>query len=199
MPRHLPYFIGAEQTGGILVLVGISIIHIVLFIFFRFILIRTAQDMSKKLAPIILEQRNKCLGSKLFEHYFLANNGIFVTGVRHRPSSMIFAFLHSLFGYAGIVLTGINFYKNNYILAGITILIVIHVLFSDTGRWFPLHNSKANLERTIMNWKIEYPNDFSNQSGDPYFFTPLAFPYNVAKFYDSAIEISQIYFFGEIL
>ena len=45
-----------------------------------------------------------------------------------------------------------------------------------------------------MNWKLEYPEDFTGVN-------PLDIPsfYDATMFYNTAISISEIYFFGEEL
>lgn len=172
-------------------LFAVSIIFIALFVVL-FFLIYSAKLYAKKHTPYILEQRDEYVGVVKFEHYFLANEGIFVIGVRHRPSMLLYSSAYSFFGTIALVFAALNFYYNNYVVACIMLLISANVFFSKTGSWFPHVDNGICIKRTIMNWMQAYPEDFQDTN-------PLTAvtPLSMAMYYDAAISISEIYFFGE--
>ncbi len=175
-------------------MVVVSILIIILFIILYW-LIHSGKSYSEIHAPLILEQRNKFVDRVVwFEHYFLANKGIFVIGIRHRPSILMYSAAYSFFGTIALIFAAINFYYNNYIIVCIMLLISANVFFSKTGRWFPHKDYRICFDRTVMNWKLEYPEDFTGVN-------PLDIPsfYDATMFYNTAISISEIYFFGEEL
>ena len=168
-----------------------SIIIILVFLFVN-VIIFSAKDVSNKLAPIILESRDEYVGNIKFEHYFLANKGIFVSGVQHRPAMLLYSSVFSFCGLFALIFAAINFYYHNYIFVGIMLLIAVIVFFSKTGSWFPHADNGICIKRTIANYAQTYPEDFNDNN-------PLTQinPLGLAMFYDAAISISEIYFFGQ--
>ena len=167
-------------------LLAVSVLLTIIFVLV-YIIIFSAKEKAKKLAPLILDQRRKNKGSVKFEHYFLANTGIFVEGVMHRPAMLLYSSAYSFCGMIALILAVINFFSKNYVLMGIMLLITGNVFFSKTGSWFPHANQEICLKRAIANYAQKYPDEVGSVP-----------PLTLLGFYDEANEISEMFFWDEV-
>ena len=171
----------------------ISAIVIGIFVLL-YVLIRVAANQSDNFARVIVKTSKNFENEESFSYYFLANSGIFVAGVIHRPSMALYSSLYSLIGFGAIFLAILNLMNKNWILLGSCIIIVLRVFFSKTGRWFIHVDEKICKQRTLHNWLSAYPSDFS--SANPLKLPP---PMYLSDYYDKAFSISRRYFFDDKL
>ena len=159
-----------------------------------YILIHAAVTQANNFAHIIVESNKEFENDEAFLHYFLANSGIFVAGVIHRPAMILYSSLYSLLGFVAVVLAIINFMNRNWIILIVCIIIILHIFFSKTGTWFIHLNERICKDRTLHNWLSAYPNDFVSTN-------PLKFPPTMllSDYYEEAFSISRKYFFNDVL
>ena len=158
------------------------------FLIFAFIL--TIKSMSKDTAKKMMAGRTVFRDEVTFEHYFLANDGIFVAGIQHRPSTLLLSSIYSLCGFLAIILAIVNAFYSEWGYTVTLAIIAAIVFFSPIGQWFPHVNSTICMERTIVNYTQKYPNDIISNN-------PIVIAGILMAYYEAAGSLSHSYFFGD--
>ena len=167
-----------------------AIFTTVFFLIFAFIL--TVKSISKDTAKKMMADRTIFRGETSFEHYFLANDGIFVAGIQHRPSILPLSAIYSLCGFLAIILAIANSFHSNWGYTVTLAIIAAIVFFSPIGQWFPHVNSTICMKRTIANYTQKYPNDKISHTNNPLYIIAT-----LKSYYESALSLSRSYFFGD--
>ena len=96
-----------------------------------------------------------------FNHYFLANTGIFVGTEYCFEKITIFSALHSISMFICIVFALLNAFYSLWSLSAAFVVLAILLLFiCNLSTEFPLRNdAHKTFLRTILNFKNKYPND----------------------------------------
>ena len=96
-----------------------------------------------------------------FNHYFLANTGIFVGTAYCFEKIMIFSALHSISMFICIIFALLNaFYSLWSLSAAFSVVAILLIFACNLSTEFPLRNNvHKTFLRTILNFKNKYPNN----------------------------------------
>lgn len=181
----------------------VSIVSSVLLavIFFIFLyakhLKKTFDSISRKSLEYSFEHIPIEFDKTMFSHYYLSNSGIFVAAIYLPLGTLFVSSIYSLSMLLLLGIIGLNIVFFSIPIIIISIIFLILFFKSNLFIWFPTKSAETNFKRTLVNYRLRYPDDELWQASGIEAFDKLSDRINsdlLEQYFYESIKSTQIYF-----